>query len=61
MEDIGRIEILVEKFEFDDKILREEKYERNKLFSPTTSAKCLGLKEDEKNQWAILLMFSFSY
>lgn len=61
MEDIGRLEILVEKFEFDDKILREEKYERNKLFSSTTSAKCLGLKEDEKNQWAILLMLSFSY
>ena len=61
MEDIGRLEILVEKLEFDDKILREKKYERNKLFSSTTSAKCLGLKEDEKNQWAILLMFSFSY
>jgi hypothetical protein len=61
MENIGRFEILVEKFEFDDKILREEKYERNKLFSSTASAKCLGLKEDEKNHWAILLMFSFPY
>lgn len=61
MEDIGRLEILVEKFEFDDKILREKKYERNKLFISTTSTKCLGLKEDEKNQWAILLIFSFSY